>query len=87
LVTAPAGRWARSFAGTLRDDPGAKRCAVVASEDSSLRVTWHGRGQRSHTFDIGGIGNGVTCSTNAHDLFLAILSLSFEPGASTILLP
>jgi hypothetical protein len=59
---------------------------VSETERISLQVTWFGRGTRRNTFDIGLLGSGVHCSDTAHSLFLAILSLGFGPGSSTIIL-
>jgi len=59
---------------------------ISETERISLQVTWFGRGTRRNTFDIGLLGSGVSCSDSAHSLFLAILSLAFDPGSSTIIL-
>jgi hypothetical protein len=59
---------------------------ISETERISLQVTWFGRGTRRNTFDIGLLGSGVRCSDSAHSLFLAILSLAFGPGSSTIIL-
>jgi len=59
---------------------------ISDTERISLQVTWFGRGTRRNTFDIGLLGSGVSCSEAAHDLFLAILSLAFDPGSSIIIL-
>ena len=59
---------------------------ISDTERISLQVTWFGRNTRRNTFDIGLLGSGVRCSDSAHTLFLAILSLGFDPGSSIIIL-
>jgi|HubBroStandDraft_3_1064219.scaffolds.fasta_scaffold02272_6 hypothetical protein len=57
------------------------------SSQYSLRVTWHGRGARTHTFDIGAIDHAADCSNRAAALFLALLDLSFDSGSTVVTLP
>ncbi len=60
--------------------------SVSPFERTSLQVSWFGSGTRENTFKLGAIGDGAACSTSAHELFLAILTLQFGPQPSTIIL-